>query len=81
VHHQVGVGQATVVVEATKVDALAVAMGTSHGAYKFTRKPDGAVLAMPQVGFISPPYWLMMSCRSCGTEDEPCITRWVLGRR
>ena len=33
-------------VAATKVDALAVAMGTSHGAYKFTRKPDGAVLAM-----------------------------------
>ena len=30
----------------TKVDALAVAMGTSHGAYKFSRKPDGAVLAM-----------------------------------
>jgi fructose-bisphosphate aldolase class II len=30
----------------TDVDALAIAMGTSHGAYKFTRKPDGAVLAM-----------------------------------
>ncbi len=30
----------------TKVDALAVAMGTSHGAYKFSRKPDGDVLAM-----------------------------------
>ncbi|MFN9033410.1 MAG: class II fructose-bisphosphate aldolase, partial [Alphaproteobacteria bacterium] len=30
----------------TKVDALAVAIGTSHGAYKFTRKPDGDVLAM-----------------------------------
>lgn len=30
----------------TGVDALAVAMGTSHGAYKFTRKPDGNVLAM-----------------------------------
>jgi fructose-bisphosphate aldolase class II len=30
----------------TKVDALAVAMGTSHGAYKFSRKPDGSVLAM-----------------------------------
>jgi fructose-bisphosphate aldolase class II len=30
----------------TKVDALAIAMGTSHGAYKFTRKPDGKVLAM-----------------------------------
>lgn len=33
-------------VQETKVDALAVAMGTSHGAYKFTRKPDGDVLAM-----------------------------------
>ena len=30
----------------TGVDALAIAMGTSHGAYKFSRKPDGAVLAM-----------------------------------
>ena len=30
----------------TKVDALAVAMGTSHGAYKFTKAPDGEVLAM-----------------------------------
>jgi fructose-bisphosphate aldolase class II len=33
-------------VEETKVDALAVAMGTSHGAYKFSRRPDGDVLAM-----------------------------------
>lgn len=30
----------------TRVDALAIAMGTSHGAYKFTRKPDGDILAM-----------------------------------
>ena len=30
----------------TKVDALAIAMGTSHGAYKFSRKPDGNILAM-----------------------------------
>lgn len=30
----------------TKVDALAIACGTSHGAYKFTRKPDGEILAM-----------------------------------
>ncbi|SMF54684.1 class II fructose-bisphosphate aldolase [Pseudobacteriovorax antillogorgiicola] len=36
-------------VELTKVDALAIAIGTSHGAYKFTRKPDGAILAMEQV--------------------------------
>jgi fructose-bisphosphate aldolase, class II len=33
-------------VRETKVDALAIAMGTSHGAYKFSRKPDGAILAM-----------------------------------
>ena len=38
--------QAVDFVSRTKVDALAIAMGTSHGAYKFTRKPDGDVLAM-----------------------------------
>lgn len=36
-------------VRKTKVDALAVAIGTSHGAYKFTRKPDGKVLAMDRI--------------------------------
>lgn len=36
-------------VAATNVDALAVAIGTSHGAYKFTRKPDGDVLAMDRI--------------------------------
>ena len=38
--------QAVEFVAATKVDALAIAMGTSHGAYKFTKKPDGDILAM-----------------------------------
>jgi fructose-bisphosphate aldolase class II len=38
--------QAVEFVRATKVDALAVAMGTSHGAYKFSREPDGAILAL-----------------------------------
>ncbi|GGG35141.1 class II fructose-bisphosphate aldolase [Chelatococcus composti] len=33
-------------VQETQVDALAIAMGTSHGAYKFSRKPDGDILAM-----------------------------------
>jgi fructose-bisphosphate aldolase class II len=33
-------------VKETKVDALAIAMGTSHGAYKFSRKPTGDILAM-----------------------------------
>ncbi len=36
-------------VAATNVDALAVAIGTSHGAYKFTRKPDGEILAMGRI--------------------------------
>jgi fructose-bisphosphate aldolase class II len=36
-------------VKDTGVDALAVAIGTSHGAYKFTRKPDGKVLAMDRI--------------------------------
>ncbi len=38
--------QAVEFVERTGIDALAVAIGTSHGAYKFTRAPDGEVLAM-----------------------------------
>jgi fructose-bisphosphate aldolase class II len=38
--------QAVEFVERTGIDALAVAIGTSHGAYKFSRKPDGEVLAM-----------------------------------
>jgi fructose-bisphosphate aldolase class II len=41
--------QAVDFVRATKVDALAIAMGTSHGAYKFSRKPDGDILAMKVV--------------------------------
>ena len=41
--------QAVDFVKATGLDALAVAIGTSHGAYKFTRKPDGAVLAMNRI--------------------------------
>ena len=36
-------------VSETNVDALAVAIGTSHGAYKFTRQPDGEVLAMDRI--------------------------------
>ena len=36
-------------VKATKVDALAIAIGTSHGAYKFTRPPTGDILAIERV--------------------------------
>ena len=38
--------QAITFVTKAKVDALAIAMGTSHGAYKFSRKPTGDILAM-----------------------------------
>ncbi|GAA6177723.1 class II fructose-bisphosphate aldolase [Sulfitobacter pacificus] len=41
--------QAQDFVTKTKVDALAIACGTSHGAYKFSRKPDGEILAMKRI--------------------------------
>ena len=36
-------------VEKTNVDALAIAIGTSHGAYKFTKPPTGAVLRIDRI--------------------------------
>ncbi|HNG81601.1 MAG TPA: class II fructose-bisphosphate aldolase, partial [Burkholderiaceae bacterium] len=39
-------------VERTGVDALAIAIGTSHGAYKFTRPPTGEVLAIDRIAQI-----------------------------
>ncbi|EIT68262.1 MULTISPECIES: class II fructose-bisphosphate aldolase [Hydrocarboniphaga] len=42
-------GQAAEFVAATGVDALAIAIGTSHGAYKFTRPPTGEILAIDRV--------------------------------
>ncbi len=47
--HLTNPDQAVQFVAETGVDALAVAIGTSHGAYKFTRKPDGAVLSMDTI--------------------------------
>jgi fructose-bisphosphate aldolase, class II len=44
--------QARDFVEATEVDALAVAIGTSHGAYKFSKPPTGDVLAMEVIAAI-----------------------------
>ncbi len=40
-------------VKATGVDALAIAIGTSHGAYKFTRPPTGDVLAIDRIKAIN----------------------------
>ena len=36
-------------VELTGVDALAITIGTSHGAYKFNRKPTGDILAIDRI--------------------------------
>ena len=44
--------QAKDFVARTGVDALAIAIGTSHGAYKFTRKPTGDILAMDRIAQI-----------------------------
>ncbi len=41
--------QAADFVKKTRVDALAIAIGTSHGAYKFTRPPTGDILAIKRI--------------------------------
>ncbi len=72
--------EAVAFVAATKVDALAVAMGTSHGAYKFSRKPDGAVLAMSVIEEIHrrlPGTHLVMHGSSSVPEDlQEIINRY-----
>ena len=64
----------------TKVDALAVAMGTSHGAYKFSRQPDGEVLAMNVIEEIHrrlPDTHLVMHGSSSVPEDlQEIINRY-----
>ena len=41
--------QAADFVKRTQLDALAIAIGTSHGAYKFSRKPTGDILAIERI--------------------------------
>ncbi|SNS38411.1 fructose-bisphosphate aldolase [Noviherbaspirillum humi] len=43
------VNQAADFVKQTHCDALAIAIGTSHGAYKFSRKPTGDILAIERI--------------------------------
>jgi len=43
------VDEAADFVEQTGVDALAIAIGTSHGAYKFTKEPTGEVLRIDRI--------------------------------
>ena len=44
-----GVEEAADFVEKTGVDALAIAIGTSHGAYKFTQEPTGEILRIDRI--------------------------------
>lgn len=65
-------------VEATGVDALAIAIGTSHGAYKFTAPPTGEVLAINRVREIHeaiPNTHLVMHGASSVPEDLQDIVR------
>src|SRR5712691_1993042 len=68
--------QAVDFVRATKVDALAIAMGTSHGAYKFSRQPDGDILAMNVVEEIR----RRLPYRGWGMDGSPWVPRWLLDR-
>jgi fructose-bisphosphate aldolase class II len=45
--------QAAEFVKLTNCDALAIAIGTSHGAYKFSRKPTGDILAIERIKAIN----------------------------
>ena len=59
-------------VSKTRVDALAIAIGTSHGAYKFTQKPTGKVLRIDRVKEIHariPNVHLVMHGSSSVPED------------
>jgi fructose-bisphosphate aldolase class II len=65
-------------VAATGVDALAIAIGTSHGAYKFTRKPTGDILAIQRIKEIHakiPNTHLVMHGSSSVPQDWLAIIR------
>ena len=76
----------------TGVDALAIAIGTSHGAYKVTRKPTGDILAIDRIAAIHaqipdthlvmhgsssvPQEWLAIIRQSAATSMRPMASRW-----
>ncbi len=70
--------QAADFVKQTNVDALAIAIGTSHGAYKFTRKPTGDILAIERIKEINariPNTHLVMHGSSSVPQELPEIIR------
>ncbi len=70
--------QAADFVKRTQLDALAIAIGTSHGAYKFTRKPTGDILAIERVKEINqriPNTHLVMHGSSSVPQDLLAVIR------
>ena len=70
--------QAADFVRKTQVDALAIAIGTSHGAYKFSRKPTGDILAISRIKEINrriPNTHLVMHGSSSVPQDLLAIIR------
>jgi fructose-bisphosphate aldolase class II len=75
--------QAADFVKATGVDALAIAIGTSHGAYKFTRPPTGDILAIDRIKAIHariPNTHLVMHGSSSVPQEWLAIIRQYGGR-
>jgi fructose-bisphosphate aldolase class II len=72
------VEQAADFVKKTQCDALAIAIGTSHGAYKFTKKPTGDILAIDRIKEINqriPNTHLVMHGSSSVPQDLLAIIR------
>ena len=75
--------QAADFVKQTQLDALAIAIGTSHGAYKFTRKPTGDILAIDRIKEINrriPNTHLVMHGSSSVPQDLLEVIRQYGGR-
>ena len=75
--------QAADFVKKTQLDALAIAIGTSHGAYKFTRKPTGDILAIDRIKEIHrriPNTHLVMHGSSSVPQELLAIIRQYGGR-
>jgi fructose-bisphosphate aldolase class II len=70
--------QAADFVKRTQLDALAIAIGTSHGAYKFSRKPTGDILAIDRIKQIHariPTTHLVMHGSSSVPQDLLAVIR------
>ena len=72
--------EAATFVKATQCDALAIAMGTSHGAYKFSKKPTGDILAMDRSKLSTNVFQTrILSCmaaRPCARTTRPVQQIW-----